>query len=92
VRLSDFVSSAWLGTPFAHSVLGKLVLFALVLGVSGYHDFVVGPRATRVLAEDPRSPEAARLRKSASRWGRVNALLALLLVAVAVTLVRGQPF
>lgn len=92
VRLSDFVSAAWLRSPFAHSVLAKLLLFTLVLAVSGYHDFVIGPRATRVIAQDPRSPEAARLRKSASRWGRVNALLALLLVAVAVSLVRGLPF
>jgi hypothetical protein len=92
VRLSDFVSPQWLRSPFAHSVLAKLLLFALVLGVSSYHDFVIGPRATRVIAQDPRSPEAGRLRQSASRWGRVNALLALLLVAVAVTLVRGLPF
>ena len=92
VRFGDFVDPQWLRSPFAHSVLSKLALFVLVLSVSSYHDFVIGPRATRAIAHDPRSSESERLRKSASRWGRVNALLALLLVAVAVSLVRGRPF
>lgn len=92
VRLGDFVNPHWLRSPFGHTVLLKLGLFALVLGVSSYHDFVIGPAATRAISQDPRSPESERLRKSASRWGRLNALLALLLVAVAVGLVRGLPF
>lgn len=92
VRLSSFAQPEWLSSPFGKSVCVKLVLFALVLCVSAVHDFSIGPRATRAIARDPGSAEADRLRKSASRWGRVNALLGLLLVAVAVTLVRGWPF
>lgn len=92
VRLGDFLQPSWLGSPFGQSVLLKLALFCLVLVVSAVHDFSIGPRATRAIARDPGSAEAERLRKSAARWGRVNALLGLLLVAVAVILVRGWPF
>ena len=89
VRLSDFARGEWLASPFGKTVAAKLALFALVLAVSAVHDFVVGPRATAALAEGPHSPRADRLRRQASLLGRANALLALILVAVAVMLVRG---
>ncbi|MBX3183872.1 MAG: DUF4149 domain-containing protein [Polyangiaceae bacterium] len=92
VRFSSFVDPAWLGSSYGKSVLLKLSLFVVVLIVSAVHDFVVGPRATRAIQADPRSPEAEQLRKRASMMGRLNALLALALVAVAVTLVRGAPW
>lgn len=92
VRLGDFTRAAWLASPFGKSVLLKLGLFALVLLVSAVHDFSVGPRASVAIQDDPKSPEAERLRRQASLMGRGNALLALALVAVAVTLVRGWPW
>jgi len=63
-----------------------------VLVVSAVHDFSVGPRASVAIQRDPGSPEAERLRRQASLMGRGNVLLALALVAVAVTLVRGSPW
>jgi len=92
VRLGDLVRPEWLASPFGRSVLSKLGLFALVLAVSAVHDFSVGPRASVAIQRDPASPEAERLRRQASLMGRGNALLALALVAVAVTLVRGWPW
>jgi len=92
VRLGDFVRPEWLASPFGRSVLYKLGLFALVLVVSAVHDFSVGPRASVAIQRDPGSPEAERLRRQASLMGRGNVLLALALVAVAVTLVRGSPW
>jgi putative copper export protein len=92
VRLADFSRSEWLASPFGKSVLLKLGGFALVLMVSALHDFRVGPRATLAIERDPQSKEAIVLRRQASLLGRANALLALAVVAVAVTLVRGWPW
>lgn len=89
VRPRDFVDPAWLTSSFGRSLTLKLSIFALVLAISVVHDFVVGPRATVAIERDPRSAEAARLRRAASLLGRANALLALALLALAVALVRG---
>jgi len=91
VRPADLASPDWLAAPFGRAVGLKLVLFALVLGVSGIHDFVLGPRATAAIERAPRSPEAERVRRQASLLGRANVLLALCLVALGVVLVRGWP-
>lgn len=92
VRLSDFTSAEWLSSPFGETVLVKLVAFAMVLMVSIIHDFVVGPRATAIIAEAPRSPQAQGARRRASLLGRANVILALILVAAGVMLVRGTPW
>lgn len=92
VRLEDFVRSEWLASGFGHAVVLKLLLFMLVLLVSGVHDFSLGPKASEAARRDPRGAEAERLRRAASYLGRANVLLALLLVAAAVMIVRGWPF
>jgi putative copper export protein len=92
VRFGSFGDPAWLGSPFGKAVVAKLLVFVVVLLVSAHHDFVVGPRASVAIEADPSSPETAQLRAKAQRAGRLNALLALLLVGLAVTLVRGSPW
>ena len=92
VRLSDFARPEWLQSSFGKTILVKLGVFVLVLVVSLAHDFVVGPRATRAIAADPHSTEARRQRRHASVLGRFNVLLALVLVALGVMLVRGVPW
>lgn len=92
VRPENFTQREWLTSPFGHAVICKLGLFALVLVLSAVHDFFVGPRATLAVEDDPHSPAAEALRRQASLLGRANALLALLLVALGVILVRGWPF
>ena len=57
--------------------------------MSAAHDFVVGPRATAVWQKSPGSPEATRLRMQATWFGRVNLLLALIILGLAIMLVRG---
>ncbi|MGZ3421388.1 MAG: CopD family protein [Polyangiales bacterium] len=91
VRLGDFASAAWLSSPFGRAVALKLALFAAVLAISAVHDFSVGPRATVAVERDPASAETAQLRRRASLLGRANALLALLIVAAAIVIVRGWP-
>jgi putative copper export protein len=90
VRLSDFARIEWLSSPFGQTTLVKLGAFAVVLMVSAMHDFVVGPRATTAIARDPRSPQAQAARRRASLLGRANVLLALVLVAAGVMMVRGS--
>jgi copper resistance protein D len=92
VRLADFGNAAWLRSPFGLAVLSKLGVFACVLAISTVHDFWLGPRATAVMKADPRSAGAERLRRAASRLGRANALLALVLVGLGVVIVRGWPW
>ena len=92
VRFGSFRDPDWLASPFGKTVLAKLAVFATVLAVSAVHDFRIGPRATAAIERDSRSIAAQSLRRLAARLGRLNALLALLLVALGVVLVRGLPW
>lgn len=87
--LDQLLEASFWGTSFGHLLGIKLVLFAIILAISGVHDFFVGPRASELLERDPNDPRAERMRKAASRFGRANLLLGLAAVALAVTLVRG---
>lgn len=92
VRIADVVSGEWASSPFGRTVLLKVGLFGVALGVSAVHDFVVGPRASSAIAADPTSVQTERLRRAASLLGRSNMILAIVIVALAVMLVRGTPW
>ncbi len=92
VRVGDLARAEWLSSPYGTLVSMKIATFLTVVGVSAIHDFAVGPRATQAIIHDPRSAEATSMRRTASLLGRANALLALVLIAVAVMLVRGAPW
>ncbi|CAN5828478.1 hypothetical protein BH11GEM1_BH11GEM1_08610 [soil metagenome] len=79
-------SPAFWRTPVGHSLAIKLVAVAVMLALSAVHDFVHGPRAGTVR---PGSPQALMFRRRALRFARVNALLGVLVVALAVRLARG---
>lgn len=83
-RWEDVWGPLWQG-PFGHALAAKLVLFAVTLGMSAWHDFVVGPRSVRAL---PGSVAAERLRRRASWLGRAVFLLGLGIVLCAVAMVR----
>nr|WP_053237850.1 CopD family protein [Sandaracinus amylolyticus] len=91
VELGDFVDPVWLGSSVGSAIALKLGVFAIVLAISAVHDFVHGPRATRAVQADPGSREAERMRRRASMLGRVNVVLAMLLVLLGVVIVRGWP-
>jgi hypothetical protein len=57
-----------------------------MLAASAAHDFVLGPAASRL---DPGSLEAEKARRGAMILARVNAVLGLLVVVLAVRLARG---
>lgn len=81
--------AAWWTTPFGRFLGMKLALVALVLVLSAVHDFWVGPRAGRLMIAAPDAPSTRAWRGAARMMGRVNLLLALAIVALAVRLVRG---
>jgi copper resistance protein D len=111
-----FTAELW-GSPFGTTLALKLGVVAIMLGLSVYHDFVIGPRSVRALEQattpgsggatsSPGDPaisvardivrpelmrEARRLRRHASVVGRLEAILALIVLALAIMLVRGVP-
>lgn len=86
-----FSSELW-GSPFGTTLALKLGVVALMLGLSVYHDFVIGPRSVQAAHQGSVPQEAERLRRRASVLGRAEAMLALVVVALAIMLVRGVPF
>ncbi len=82
----------WTANPNAQILGMKLILFVIMVGLGTYHDIAVGPRATELMRTSPGSPEALRARAAASWIGRINLLLSLVILFLAVALVRGYPF
>ena len=103
-----FMPALW-NSPFGTTLALKLGVVAVMLGLSVYHDFVIGPRSVRLREQaaahgpdDAASPhtlpagpelvrDAGRLRRRASIVGRQEAILALVVLALAIMLVRGVP-
>ncbi|HLR76553.1 MAG TPA: DUF4149 domain-containing protein [Balneolaceae bacterium] len=83
------LSSSFWNSNFG-SILGiKLSLFAIVLVISGLHDFWLGPKAVELMNKKP-NQNHTRIYQKASRWaGRLNLILGLLILYFAITLVRG---
>jgi len=77
--------------PWSRVLALKLALVALLIVVNLHHDFVLGPRAARLLALHARSEDATRARRSASILGRFELVISLAVLVLAVQLVRGLP-
>ena len=89
IALSDLSSGAAFRGSAGHALACKLILVAVMLAISGFHDFRWGPAAVRAMEADPGSPAAERGRRLAGRIGRFVFLLGLLIVGAAVIFVRG---
>lgn len=76
----------WTFNPYGRVLAAKLLLVTAMLVLQAFHDFYLGPSATR-LEHD--GPKALRFRRLASWLGRLNALLGIGLVYAAVMLARG---
>lgn len=85
----DLVSAEFWLSAFGRTLMIKLHLFAAVLIVSGIHDFFAGPRAARLIDEQPDAPETDKMRKWSSWLGRINLLLGLGILYYAMKLLRG---
>ena len=64
----------------------KLMIVIAMVSLAAVHDFLLGPRVTRLT---PGSAQAAAGRRRAAWLARFNALLGIVLVGVAVRLARG---
>ena len=73
-------------TATGHALGAKALAVSVMIALSVVHDFVIGPAAGRA---QPGSPRALELRRRAALFGRVNAVVAILVVVAAVLLVRG---
>jgi copper resistance protein D len=85
---SDLTSSYFWGSGYGRALMGKLHLFALVLILSGIHDFWLGPKAADLMDSEPDSQRTKRLRKASSWVGRINLIFGLMILYYAVSLVR----
>jgi uncharacterized membrane protein len=82
---------ALLPTPYGRLLIAKVLLVAVIVGISLYHDFLVGPAAARAMQSDATTATAQRLRSRAAWLGRANVLLSLVVMTLALLLVRGVP-
>lgn len=80
-----FEGAFW-ATPYGTALAWKLGAVTLMLAMQALHDFVWGPRASRVA---PGSAEQVSMRRRASWLARGSALVGVVLVYAAVRLARG---
>lgn len=76
------------GAPAGQTLGWKLALVGLMMALSALHDFRLGPRLTAARRSGAPSETIERQRRRASWLARVNLLLGLVVVALAVILVR----
>jgi len=87
--VADLIDPAFWSSSFGGNLFTKLFLFAIVLILSGIHDFYAGPKAAKLMDEQPDSNKTESYRKL-SRWiGRLNLLLGLAVLYYAMKLLRG---
>lgn len=96
IRWGSLLSSEFWHTSWGQLLAVKLgVVLAMVLN-SAWHDFVLGPRATQLMMETHANPgappaELQRIRRQTAWLARINLLLGLVVIALAIMLVRGLP-
>ncbi|HLR31914.1 MAG TPA: DUF4149 domain-containing protein [Fodinibius sp.] len=87
--LSVLINEGFWQAGFGKTLSIKLWLFAAVLIISGIHDFWLGPKAARLIDEEPHSESTRYFRKAASWAGRLNLILGLFILYFAISLLRG---
>ena len=84
-----------LGGHFIATLQVKVGLVAVVIWLSAWHDFILGPYVNRLLAAAQAGAEPPgylpALRRGVIWVARINVLLTILIVALAVTMTRGAP-
>lgn len=80
-------------SPFGQVLAWKLAMVAAMVALSAWHDFSLGRCSTELARTGNPGDEALRtaLRRRAAWVGRLNAVLAVGVLATAVMLVRGLP-
>lgn len=86
LRADLWSNPAFWSSGYGTALAWKLTAVTVMILISALHDFVLGPAASRA---EPGSPESLARRRRASWLARVNAIVGLVLVVVAVRLARG---
>ncbi len=89
---AELGSALFWQTSFGAVLALKLVLVAVILLMSAVHDFFIGPRAAVLWRDNPASAVTQRFRRYAVQLGRLNLLLALIVIVLGIMLVRGVPW
>lgn len=84
-----FFSLDFWQTGFGYYLGIKLIIFSIVLIISGLHDFYFGPKAAELMESNPNSPKTQTFRKISSWLGRLNLVFGLLILYYAIRIVRG---
>ena len=87
--LAELGSWTFWNNSFGSTLFTKLQLFGLVLILSGIHDFYAGPKAAKLMDQNPDSSETKTYRQVTSWIGRINLLLGLGILYYAIQLLRG---
>ena len=92
IGFAEFFS---LGGHFVATLQVKVALVAVVIWLSAMHDFIIGSHTTRLIEAMQAGVEPPGylpvLRRAVAWIARVNVLLTILIVVVAVTMTRGTP-
>lgn len=84
----DIVDASFWGTQFGSRLAFKAGLVALMLLLSAFHDFVLGPRST-ALSQGAANPQrAAAFRRRVGWLARLTLVLAIIVVWTSVGLTR----
>ncbi len=79
-------------SPFGQVLAWKLGFVLVLVALSAVHDFHFGPLSTRLVRSAEPDPRTSSILRRRAAWiGRLNTLLALAVLALAVMLVRGLP-
>lgn len=85
LRADIWTNPAFWATGLGVALAWKLAMVTVMIVISGVHDWISGPAASRM---EPGSAEALRARRRAALWARVNAVAGIVLVIAAVRLAR----
>jgi len=89
VGMSDLARGDFWKSSFGLILGHKLALVLISYVLTVVNDLRVAPRALEQWRTNPDAPQTVRLRKASGWMGRVNLLLAVAVVALAVKLARG---
>lgn len=95
IGFSRFTEDGFWSTQIGTVLLTKIVLVGVLLVISGFHDFVLGPRVAELMQEVKRGeqppPSTVAARKRLVILARFNLLVAIAAAVVGMMLVRGVP-
>ncbi len=95
IGFDRFTEDGFWSTQTGTVLLTKIVLVGVLLVISGFHDFVLGPRVAELIQQagrgQPPPPSTVAARKRLVILARFNLLVAIAAAVVGMMLVRGVP-